>query len=235
MRHGFRLQGSGFKKDVISALHVKPETWNFKLLRALCSHAFTTRLMILALVVVLLHGCASSQPTRFYQLSSLPVTDTHKGSAADRKRIMIGVGPVEIPAYVDRPQFVTRSGKHVLDLSEFDRWAEPLQTDATRVLVENLSVLLHDRATIVGWDGLMPLDYQVRIDISRFDFEKSGEAFLAARWSIVGKEEREILVSGTSRFRQGGDPQDYASMVSAMSQNVERLSKEIAAGLTPLL
>ena len=144
---------------------------------------------------------------------------------------MVGIGPVEIPPYVDRPQLVTRSGKHRLDLSEFDRWAEPLQTDATRVLVENLSQFLHDRATIVMWDGVIPLDYQVRIEISRFDFEESGEAFLAAQWTIVGIEDGAILVRRTSRFRHPGDSQDYASLVSAMSQNLEAFSQEITEAL----
>ena len=186
--------------------------------------------------LLLLAGCGSSPPTRYYQLSSLPVVDEGKNSSVEEERLTIGIGPMEIPQYVDRPQLVTRSGQNELALLEFDRWAEPLQADVTRVLVENLAQLLsQNQATIVSWDGLVPLDYQVQIEITRFDFEKSGEASLAGRWTIVAKNERETVVLRTSRFSQAGNPQDYASMVSAMSQNLETLSQEIAAALKSLL
>ena len=143
---------------------------------------------------------------------------------------------MDIPAYVDRLQLVTRSAPNVLDLAEFDRWGEPLQSDVKRVLVENLSQLLAgEQAAVIFWDEGLPLDYQVRIEVTRFDFEKSGEARLSARWTIVGKDERVALVFRTSRFTQTAPPDDFALLVGAMSRNLESLSQEIVSALEPLL
>lgn len=233
---GFRFQVSSFKKEVLNAFHVKPETWNLKLLKAPYSHVLLPRLMILTLVVFLLHGCGISEPIRYYQLSSLPVSDNQLAAEGGSGKTTIGIGPVDIPAYVDRLQLVTLSAPNVVDLAEYDRWAEPVQTDVKRVLVENLSQLLAgEQAAVIFWDEGLPLDYQVRIEVTRFDFERRGDAILSARWTIVGKDEREALVLKTSRFTQAAQPDDFALMVGAMSRNLESLSQEIVSALKPLL
>ena len=48
----------------------------------------------------------------------------------------IGVGPVTVPDYLDRPQIATRSSSSSLQFSEFDRWAEPLEKNLMRVLAD---------------------------------------------------------------------------------------------------
>ena len=185
---------------------------------------------------LLVAGCGSSPPTKFYQLSSLQGPAEHKSEFIDQPRVMIGIGPLEIPPYVDRSQLVTRSNQNELELSEFDRWAEPLQTNITRVIVDNLSQSLPpDRVAIFSWDGILSLDYQVRIEVTTFDFHKTGDVSLAARWTIVGEDGQKILALHTSRFNRTAETKGPASMVSAMSHNVEALSQEIAAALEPRL
>ncbi|MDX1410799.1 MAG: PqiC family protein [Nitrospirales bacterium] len=194
------------------------------------------KLMVLTVVMLLVQGCGVSEPIRYYQLSSLPGSDNQRASKSEKRGTIIGIGPVDIPRYVDRLQIVTRSAPNVVDLAEFDRWAEPVQTDVKRVLVENVSQLLAgERAAVTFWDEGLPLDYQVRIEVTRFDFESSGEAILSARWNIIGKDERKPLVLKTSRYMQQAPPEDFALMVGAMSRNLEALSQEIVSALMPLL
>ena len=185
---------------------------------------------------LLMAGCGSSPPTKFYQLSSLQGSADQPGTSIDQQRVMIGIGPVEIPRYVDRPQLVIRSNQNELHLSEFNRWAEPLQTNITRVLVDNLSQsLAPDRVAVFSWDGLLSLDYQVRVEVTKFDFEKTGDVSLAARWTIVGEDGQKLHALHTSRFHRTADTKDHSSLVSAMSQNVEALSSEIADALQSVL
>ena len=205
---------------------MKQETCNLKLLT----------LMLLTLVGFLFSGCGVSEPIRYYQLSSLSKSDNQRASESENQGTIIGIGPVDIPRYVDRLQIVTRSAPNVVDLAEFDRWAEPVQTDVKRVLVENVSQLLAgEKAAVAFWDEGLPLDYQVRIEVTRFDFESRGEAILSARWNIIGKDERKPLVLKTSRYTQPAPPDDYSLMVGAMSRNLESLSQEIVSALMPLL
>ena len=226
VKNGFRVQVPSFRKKIFCLPHMNPETWNLKLLQ----------LMLLPMVVFLLQGCGVSEPIRYYQLNSLPGADKQGAAGGDKRGNIIGIGPVEIPRYVDRLQIVTRSAPNVVDLAEFDRWAEPVQTDVKRVLVENVSHLLEgERAAVIKWNEGLPLDYQVRIEVTRFDFENRGEAVLSARWNIVGKDERKPLVLKTSRYSQKAPPDDLALLVGAMSQNLESLSREIVSTLMPLL
>jgi uncharacterized lipoprotein YmbA len=54
----------------------------------------------------------------------------------------ISIGPVTLPATVDRPQMVVQTGPNQVWIDEFHRWASPLQNDIARVLVENIATLL---------------------------------------------------------------------------------------------
>ena len=54
----------------------------------------------------------------------------------------VGIGPVTLPQYLDRPQIVERTGPNSLKIAEFDRWAEPLNNTVPRILVQNISQLL---------------------------------------------------------------------------------------------
>ena len=185
---------------------------------------------------VVLSGCGSAPPIHFYQLSALPYSGTEESSSdVDQKKI-VGIGPVEIPSYVDRVHMVIRRGETELELLEFDRWAEPLQRNLTRVLVDNLSQLLaSDGATVLKWDEGLPLDYRVRIEVTQLDFTKAGNVSLVTRWIILRKDSQETLAIKTSRFTSSGTPGDYSSLVSEMSRHVESLSREIAESLTSLL
>ena len=92
-------------------------------------------LALLGVALLALSGCASSPPTRLYVVPSL--TDTATAPPLAPHDLTLGVGPVTLPPYLDRPQIVTRAGRARLILAEFDQWAAPLQDTVARVLAEN--------------------------------------------------------------------------------------------------
>jgi uncharacterized protein len=148
---------------------------------------------------------------------------------------VIGVGPITLPKYLDRPQIVTRASGHQLALGEFERSAEPLDTNVIRALVEPLARLTPtDRIAVFPWPRGTPIDYYVTVEVAHFFGQRGGSATLIAHWSIFQEEGREALVSCTSRLTaQSGGPQ-YDGMVAAMSQTVAELSGEIAAAIRGL-
>jgi len=85
---------------------------------------FTVITLICSLTV--LGGCASTEPSRFYILHSLSGSEAETQIAAAENGVAIGIGPIELPEYLDRPQIVTRLSKNELQLAEFDQWVEPL-------------------------------------------------------------------------------------------------------------
>ncbi|NIO05462.1 MAG: hypothetical protein GTN74_12865 [Proteobacteria bacterium] len=187
------------------------------------------RLVFLALVICLLiaGGCATTESARFYTLSSLAIPGP-EAEAVDRS-VAIGVGPIKLPEHLDRPQIVTRTSRNELELAEFDRWAGSLGDDFSRVLAENLSILLSThRVSIYPWRKSVPVEYQVVVDVARFDGELGKNASLIARWSIFGGRDKKMLFMEKSRISDPALARDYESMVAAQSRALGHLSREIA-------
>ena len=188
---------------------------------------FTVITLICSLTV--LGGCASTEPSRFYILHSLSGSEAETQIAAAENGVAIGIGPVELPEYLDRPQIVTRLSKNELQLAEFDQWVEPLNHNLPRVLAENLSILLStDRIFTYPWTGSAQIDYQVAVEVTRFDGTLGGDVLLNTRWSLLAVDEKKILVKKKSTFRQSTSGGGYEALASAKSQALADLSREIA-------
>ncbi len=196
---------------------------------------------VLAIVILLtplavLAGCAGTQPSRFYVLSDLSGLETAPPAAATGDGLVIGVGPITLPKYLDRPQIATRANPHELRFSEFERWAEPLDTDLARALADHLAMLLpRDRLLVFPWPRGTPLAYQVTVEVAHFLGTVGGQSVLTADWSLFREEERAAVVRRTSRFSAPAAGQGYEALVAAMSQTVADLSREIASAIHTLV
>ncbi len=193
---------------------------------------------ILAVFFTLLVGCSSSLPTRFYVLGSLSDSMNKKElQPSDRERcVSIGVGPVRVADYLDRPQIVTRLTPNEVRLGEFDQWAEPLEQNISRVLADNLSALLCTKMVVVfPWRGAVSVDYQIEVEILRLDGNLGGSATLEVQWMAFGpRESKKLLVTKKLSFTVPIGGQDYQALVSAQSRNLEALSRDIAEAIETL-
>src|SRR5215471_2175589 len=117
---------------------------------------------ILCALVLLLAGCAATPASRFYTLSAVPTP------AATSSDLSVVVGPVSIPAEVDRPEIVVTTGPNQVRLEEFNRWASPLQSNISRVVAENLVAMLGTPRVILFSQALgVDVDYRVAIEVQR--------------------------------------------------------------------
>ena len=178
-------------------------------------------------------GACTSTPSRFYVLNSLSASETIPATSAEQGPV-IGVGPITLPKYLDRPQIVTRAGSNQLALAEFDRWAEPLQDNVARVLAENLARLIPtDQLLLHAWPRSATLDYQVTVDVLHFDGWLGGESRLLALWSILDGAEL-TLWSQRASLNAPVSGRDYDAMVVAMNQLLEWLSRDLASAIQRL-
>ncbi|GJL68400.1 MAG: hypothetical protein NPIRA06_10350 [Nitrospirales bacterium] len=180
-------------------------------------------------------GCGTSQPSHFYLLRAVSPASVSGLSDTKASSLSFGLGPVTLPKYLDRPQIVTKTSAHEVELAEFHKWAEPLSENVSHVLAENLSALLSsDRILQYPWRSSIPPDYQIAMDVLQFDGTMGGEAVLVARWSLLGGDEQTVLTTRKTQMTHRPTSQNYEALVEAMSRNLEDLSREIAEVLTTL-
>ena len=185
------------------------------------------------IVMVLLTGCRGlSPPVDFYTLNSQ--VNAPEDAAAD-ENIAIGVGPMELPQSIDRPQIVTRTGPSKLVVDEFHRWAGSLPEDILRVITENLSVLLKsNQITAYPWEGHFKPDYRIVLDVQRFDGSPGEEMVLNVTWTITDAGGRNALFVKKSMIKEPVAGMDFDALVSAKNQALATLSREIAREIIKL-
>lgn len=182
----------------------------------------------LILACSLLAACGSTPPVRYYTLGGFtpaPVA-TEAGPS-------VVVGPVGVPATIDRLLIVRQVEGARADLSEAHRWAAPLKTEiARRVAVELARRTGNGR--IVAWpqSAIVEPDVNVLIDVQRFDAEGFKQVTLEAVWAVRqgGKELIARRFVATDKIAEPG----WDALAMAHGRLVDALAADIA-GAAPLM
>lgn len=193
------------------------------------------RLVTAFILIMTLSGCSSTKPPNYYALYSLQTTGAQTLAVDMGRDIAIGVGPVRIPEYLDRPHIATRPTTSTLQFAEFDKWAESLEKSLARVIAENLSVLVpSDHVYMFPWANCIPIRYQVSMDVLHLEKMPDGKVLLDAHWNILGKDGETLLVMKRSRVVMPVESAGFDGLAAAESRAVEALSLEIAAAIRSL-
>lgn len=178
-------------------------------------------LAIICALAALAAGCASS-PAHLYTLSA-----TATPSAASSK-LSVAVGPVSVPAAVDRPQIVVSTSANQVTVDDFNRWASPLQDNLARVIAENLVALLGTpRVTLFPQTLSVEVDYRVQIEIRNFESAPGKSASLDAVWTVRRTRDAKSETGRTSA-REKVDADGYEALAAAHSRGIARLSQDLA-------
>ena len=170
-------------------------------------------------------------PSRFFTLSAVAEPPT-SASASD---VSVGLGPIRVPAYLDRPELATRVAPAEVVFSPTDRWAEPLSASLRRILAQNLGTILGtDDVAFFPWPAGTPVDWAVAVDVQRFDRTPSGEVEVAARWTVREGAGGRLRLARDTRHTEQADGNGTAAVVEAWNKAVAALTNEIAQGITGL-
>jgi uncharacterized lipoprotein YmbA len=176
-------------------------------------------------VLVMFVAACASPASRFYTLSAGAAPSA---TPANRS---VSVGPVSIPAVVDRPQIVVTTGPNQVRLEEFNRWASPLQNGIARVVAENLVALLSTPRVILFSQTLgIDIDYRAAIEVQRFESAPGEAATLDAVWTVIRPREGKSQ-TGRTTVREAVQGSSYDALAAAHSRALERLSRDIADGV----
>jgi uncharacterized lipoprotein YmbA len=197
--------------------------------------------VILLALSCLMAGCAfiggTQRPTKNYVLSSLYSEESETQAMAELGDIGILVGPIRMALYLDRTDIVIRDSQNQIRLAEFALWAGPLQENFSRVLAENLSVLLGTDSVGIfpGSTRAMKFDFNVTVNVTRLDGIPGEKADLRARWGILDKNRKEMLFDHHSVLSQPTKDDSLEALIAAESRTVADLSREIAEAIKTLV
>jgi uncharacterized protein len=193
---------------------------------------------VLVVACVIASACSVLGPipdhSRFYTLTASPPANADRAEAPGGT-ILYGLGPVVLPSYLDRNQVATRVSPTEVAYSQWDRWAEPLGANVSSVLLQSIDGELgRDAIVPYPWRGSTRVDYQIVVQLLRFESDTAGEAHLQSRWSIRDLERNRQLVARETTLTRPGRPGDTAASTAALSAMLTDLGHEIATALRAL-
>ncbi len=189
-------------------------------------------IFIAIFLVVGVAGCSRTAPSRFYMLSDLPGVEAGAPAPVPKPCFTLGIGPVEMPDYLDRPQIVTQKTPNELQLGDFDQWAEPLAKTFMRTLADNLATLLCVEEVAFYPSEAAAADYQVVVTVTRFHGTADGSVSLNAQWQVLRGGTHKALARKRTVIRESIEGQGYAALVAAQSKALAQLSREIAEAVS---
>ncbi len=171
---------------------------------------------------LLIVGCA--QPNKnFYVLTAAGPVPSGGGTG-------IGVGPIALAEYLDRPNLVTQQDANQLGVAEDHRWAGDLTGNIARVTAANLGRLRRTgNVRTYPWSNDSEIDYQVTLDIRQLHSGSDGYAVLEAGWRIYSFPDRRVKASRTFTAREALESDGYNASVAAQSRLLEKLAADIAS------
>ncbi len=174
------------------------------------------------LLIATLVACGTTPPSRYYMLGA----DARGWPDVDG--LTVGVGPISIPDYLKGRGMVLGREEHRLQVSEFDRWAEPLESGITRVMILNLASLLDTRQlSHFPWRSDAIPEYGVRLGVVQLT-ARTDDAILVASWTILRPRTGEVVEQSLSRHTlplESDQPELVAEVYSAL---LLKLSEDVA-------
>jgi uncharacterized lipoprotein YmbA len=187
-----------------------------------------TIVVTLGVLILFVAGCTSTPAARYYILSAA------SEPAASSSDLSVIVGPVSVPDEVDRPQLVVRTGPNQMRVDEFNLWAAPLQDNISRVVAQNLVVMLGTpRVTLSSQTVSTELGYRAVIEVQRFDSAPGEAATLDAVWTVRRMKDGRTQTERTT-VREAVQENTYEALAAAHSRAVALLSRDIAGAVRAL-
>ena len=175
-----------------------------------------------------LTACGSSPRNTYYLLTA---TGSHSASGETPS---LGIGPVEIPEYLNRNGLVYSRQNNQLQISSQERWAEPLEDGISRVLGMNLASLLNTQnLRYFPWNPQRAPDYGIKITVLTLD-ANDRQATLVAEWLLYRPDTTATISRRISQLQQDlpSGKLEPAQLAPTYSNLLYQLSEIIAAAVS---
>ena len=160
----------------------------------------------------------TTPPAQFYLLEASkqpPVI------LADKPKPLLVLAPVRIAPYLDRAQIVTATGENSYQMSEFNRWAEGLDHNITRVLQQDLTNAVPADVLAAATTTALKLS----VNVLALHVDAQGQAILTVQWQL--SRDNQVLVNRQQSYQQLASVSDYPVMVRALNACLRQLTQDM--------
>jgi uncharacterized lipoprotein YmbA len=182
-------------------------------------------LVAAAAIAAALAGCGTTAPARYYTLDS-----TAAPIGAPLARVSVMVGPVTVPASVDRPEMVVRVAPNRVEVDEFNRWDAPLDDSVARAVAGDLAAQLGSPDVTTAPLANFSPDYRVIINVQRFESTPGKSALVEAVWTVRSAATGDVR-SGRTVARESVQGGGFEALAAAHSRALATVSTDIAAAI----
>ena len=184
-----------------------------------------------AACAVLLAGCGTARPIKYYSLDPPAVTP-----AAQRLDVSLLIGRIGAPLVYRDTRIVYRTGANELGLYDEHRWAEAPALMVEEMLLQSLRKSGRYRSVQMMASNAQG-DYIVRGRVERFE-QVEGKPMTARIWLHLSLYEPKTgHTVWTQNYEQDEDVagSEISAVVAALDHNLQRGIREITAGLDQYL
>lgn len=185
------------------------------------------KLVTIYLLIALATACSiggKTKPSQYYVLDA----QIKEATATNLNSVRLGVGPIAIPGYIDRPQMVTKMDSGELLLDEFARWAEPMSEMVTRTLTQNIRALTESQQIHSHpWIIQLEFDYQFKASVIKFENNNQGDALLIVRWGLIDESDSTDWIVVHSEFKASASNSSQSARVAALNATLAQFAREV--------
>ena len=186
--------------------------------------------LLAAILLLILGGCASSPPTRYYTLATgYQLAPAHQTSG---QGVHVGLWRVQLPEMLQRSEIVTRDDRYRVSLADLHRWAERLDDNISRRLAEELAQRLDsENISLSPWRAYITNDYQVKIEFTRFDGTLGGDVVVSGTWLLLSGRGDSKLARKPFRYAAQAEGGGYSELVATLDELTRLLARDIAESI----
>jgi len=190
------------------------------------------RLLVGGLAIVL-SACASARLQKTETYSFGP--GSHGYGMIRENSVIVGLGPIEISDYLDRPQLLRRDSQGRIRLYDLHRWDRPLRDSIRQTLAAQLESLdAHREVRLHPWSRPSEIDFQVRVSIE--SFEPGEDHVLELRAHLLVRDVRAQVNrnSQSISLQKKLDGPEFSRQVDGMHDLLLELASSIHRQLRPV-
>ena len=184
-----------------------------------------------SLCMIFAFGCLGRSPeVERYMLGAPAAASPSRSADSSASGVAILVGPVVLPAYLERSQLARLEDGGEIELDEFSRWLGGFEKNFLRGISLGLARELDSVKVVPSPSSApFPLDYRIRLHVDDLVFVAPRNVLrVRIRWALIAEESespaRLFLLETEIPVEAGGN----AGLVRAHEAAIARLVSEIA-------